>query len=487
MTGDWLLLSIALILAVLLVVGLVQAFRVPRRSSRRIRPRGARRQSQRTPRRVPDAIARAVPPRAEQPSPIALLPPHEVVLPLAETEVVLTGVVPQAEDPSPVVVPASAFPAPPEESPSAPEGSAHLLEECQRFFETKRYQELLLLATPYLQQAGTASDAAFAELWSLVGRSREALNDEHGARAAFEEAIRCAPESDLAAHLRHLAVLAAVVGHRLISRVEHAPDTTPGEERIATLRQAAVWLKQGVLAVPENDYLASLLARAHRGLWASYGGAATALLRRREFHGARRLLREALSDADFPADRREAMRELLATTFTGEIGQLTAHALQSLDGGREQAAVLLQRAENILASIPVETIAQAELLEANRRVWWGYTKLGLRRMEAGEFKEALEPLFRALRIDEVDPERRAETRAALVQALDHVIRDGASRIDQLLDEGKLEPAAREGEWLRAVAEEGRQLGLREEDLAASLAVARPIMARLERARSGTSP
>ncbi|MEK7878495.1 MAG: hypothetical protein AAB285_01425, partial [candidate division NC10 bacterium] len=87
----------------------------------------------------------------------------------------------------------------------------------------------------------------------------------------------------------------------------------------------------------------------------------------------------------------------------------------------------------------------------------------------------------------VDPERRAETRAALAQALDHVIRDGASRIDQLLDGGELEPAAREGEWLRAVAEEGRQLGLREEDLAASLAVARPIMARLDRARSGTSP
>lgn len=386
-----------------------------------------------------------------------------------------------------MVVPVPALPAPSEEAPSAPERSDHLLEECQRLFEAKRYEELLLLATPSLQQAAAAPDAALAELWNLVGRSREALNDERGARAAFEEAIRCAPESDLPAHLSDLAALAAAVGHRLISRVERAPETTPGEERIATLRQAAAWLKRGVLAVPENLYIASLLARAHRGLWAAYGGAAAALVQRREFHGARRLLREALSDADFPADRREAFRELLATTFTSEIEQLTAHALRSLDGGREQAAlVLLQRAENILASIPVETIVKAELLEANRRIWWGYTKLGLRRMEAGELKEALEPLFRALRIDEVDTERQAETRAALVQALNHVIRDRASRIDQILKEGKLEPAVREGEWLRTVAEEGRQLGLREEELADSLAVARPVMARLDRARSGTS-
>jgi len=474
-TGDWLVLSIALIRAVLLVVGLVQAFRVPKRSARRIRPRGAPRQ--RTPRRVPDAIARAVPPPPEHPSPIALPPPPaEVVLSPVET-----ADVPTAE------VPVLALPAPPEESPAGEERSAHLLEECQRLFEAKRYQELLLLATPYLQQGDVAAEAALGELWSLVGRSREALSDEHGARAAFEEAIRCAPEFERAAHLRHLAALTAVVGHRLISRVERAPETTTGEERISILRQAVIWLRQGVLAVPESEYVASLLARAHRGLWAAYGRTASALLQRREFHGARRLLREALDDPDFPADRWEAFRELLATTFTGEIEQLTAHAVRSLDDGQEQAAqATLQGVENILASIPAETLVKVQREDANRRLWWGYTKLGLRRVGAGGFEEALEPFFRALRIDEVDPERRAETRAALAQALNHVIRERASRIDQLLEEGKLDPAVREGEWLRAVAEEGRLLGVREEELTTSLAVARPIMARLHRARSEAS-
>jgi len=486
-TGDWLLLAVALILAVLLVVGFVQAFRVPKRSARRIRPRGARTQSQPTARRAPEAIESSVQPRLEQPSPVPAPPPPEAAPPLAETEALSIAAVPQAEGLSAAAAPAPASPAPPEEPPGVAERSARLLEECKQLFDAKRYQELLLLAAPHLEQAGPAVDAVLADLWSLVGRSREALNDEHGARAAFEVASRCAPEPERPAYQRHLGALAAVIGRRLISRVERALETAPGEERIAALRQAVAWLKQGVLSVPENDQLVSLLARAHGALWANYRGTATVLLQRREYHGARRLLREALSDPDFPSDRREAFRNLLTAAFTGEIEQLTAHAVRLLNDGREQEALAaLQRAETILASIPGETVVKPRIQESSRGLWRGYTKLGLRRLEAGEFREALEPLFRALRVDEVDPERRAESRAALVQALNHVIRDRASRIDQLLQEGKLGPAAREGEWLRAVAEEGRQLGVREEELAASLAVARPVMVRLDRARSGTS-
>jgi tetratricopeptide (TPR) repeat protein len=362
------------------------------------------------------------------------------------------------------------------------------LEDCRRFYETKRYGELLVLAEPHLGQATTGMDSALAELWSLVGRSRYALNDVEGARAAFEEAIRYAPDSDRATHQHHLAGLAALVGHRFLSRVERASEIATGEERIVTLQQAARWFKQGVMASPENEDLALSLARALKGLWAAYGQTATALLQRREFHGARRLLREALSDEDFPADRRDAFKDLLASTFTSEVEQLAAQAIRNLDEEREQEALaLLQRAEGILTSIPTEAIVKERLEEVNRRLWWGYTKLGLRRVEAEEFEEALEPLFHALQIDEVDSERQGKTLATVIQALNHVIQDRATRIHQLMVEGKLETAVREGQWLRAVVEEGRELGVREEELAAALALARPIMARLDQAQTGSPP
>jgi tetratricopeptide (TPR) repeat protein len=475
-TADGFLLGVALILAILLVVGLIQALRVPRRYTRRIRPRDARRLSQRPPRSGSDAASRVFPPpTAPSPTPIskdASSPPEAA--PVAATD-----------EPAPRVAQASHPPT--EEAPEFAGPRERELEECRRLFETGQYQEVLLRAEPHLQPAA-APDSVLAELWSLAGHARQALGDEEGARAAFDRAVHSAPEAEWAGHRRHLAALAALVGQRLLSRVERVGETSTGEERIATLRQAARWLKQGVTAAPEDAELASLLTRAHKGLWAGYGQTATTLIQRREFFGARRLLREALSDDDLPADRRETFKELLTVTFTGEIEQLTAQAIRRLDEEREEEGVaLLERAERILDSMPTDAAGQEQLEAVKRRFWWGHTKLGLRRAEAGRFEDALGPLFRALEIDEVDPERQGETRAALILALNHVIKERASRIDRLMVEGKLEAAVGEGKWLRAVVEEGRQLGVREEELATALALARPVIARLDRARSGSSP
>lgn len=280
MTGDGLLLVVALILAVLLIVGLAQALRVPKRHSRRIRSRDASRLSQRSPRRAPEAISRSVPPRLDRVPPVTQASPSppvsegapsllgEVAVPAAEI-----APPPRADEPFPPAVPSSAPSEPPEESPGSSERGALPLEDCRRLYETKRYGELLVLAEPHLGQATIGMD----------------------------------------------------------------------------------------------------------------------------------------------------------------------------------------------------------------------TKLGLRRVEAEEFEEALEPLFHALQIDEVDSERQGKTLATVIQALNHVIQDRATRIHQLMVEGKLETAVREGQWLRAVVEEGRELGVREEELAAALALARPIMARLDQAQTGSPP
>jgi tetratricopeptide (TPR) repeat protein len=378
--------------------------------------------------------------------------------------------------------------APSEESPSPSESAAIVLEECRGLYDAKRHAELLLLADPHLQRAPVGPDPALAELWSLVGRSRLALSDVEGAAAAFEAAIHSAPESDQAVHRRHLAALALREGRRLLSRAERATKIATGEERIKTLRQAVRWFKRGAMTVPENEDFASAEARATKALWAAYGRTATALLQRREFQGTRRLLQEVLSQSELPRDRQGEFKELLAAAFVGEIGEIAAQAIRSVDQElKREALTLLRRAEGMLSSIPTEAMVKERLQDVNRRLWSGYTKLGLRRVEAGEFAEALEPLLHALRIDGVDPERQDETRAALVQALNHVIKERASRINQLMAGGEIETAVSEGEWLRGVVEAGRELGVREEELAAALALARPIMAQLDRARSGPPP
>ena len=58
--------------------------------------------------------------------------------------------------------------------------------------------------------------------------------------------------------------------------------------------------------------------------------------------------------------------------------------------------------------------------EVDQRLWWGYTKLGMRRVESGEYEDALDPLIHALRYGEIGPDRQAETRSALARALEGV-------------------------------------------------------------------
>src|SRR5437899_2424843 len=163
---------------------------------------------------------------------------------------------------------------------------------------------------------------------------------------------------------------------------------------------------------PTDATLQQALARACAGLWDSYGQSARALIQRQEFPGARRVIREALAEDGFPEERREAFGDLLAATFSGEIGQLTAHAIRVMQDEHEREALAsLERAEALLASVPTETLTPKRREEVNRRLWWGYTKLGARRVASGAYEDAVEPLFHALRLGDANPEQQDEARA----------------------------------------------------------------------------
>jgi hypothetical protein len=108
----------------------------------------------------------------------------------------------------------------------------------------------------------------------------------------------------------------------------------------------------------------------------------------------------------------------------------------------------------------------------DRRLWWGYGKLGERRVASGEYEAALDPLFHALGYD-VGPERHQETRALLVRALDGVADTRALDIRERADAGDHEAAIVRCDRLWALLRSATEKGLTLDDVAgASIKVQR---------------
>ena len=504
MSQELILAVVAAVAGIFLVAGIAQALAPPPRRRRRRRRRTARVPANR--RRgepSPESRLRETPASAE--SSLSRRRSARLFTPRsrpAAPEVPLDAPSAPAEPTPPPATAAASVPPPTEIAPSPvqpaevprptprPREVELPVAQCQTLFEGRQYHGVISTAEPALQRAlGEASGSGpradeVAGLWSLLALSREALGDEEGARSAFEEAIHTAPESERPGYQQQLAALASSVGRRLLTRAEQITETA-GEERIATFRQAIVWLHQGLAEMPGDGELSSALDRARRGLWSAYGQTVSALSQRQEFHRARRLIRDALSEEEFPGDRRAHFNEVLSVTFSGEIGQLTASAIRALEDEREgEALTFLQRAEGVLNSVPPEALTSKRREEVNRRIWWGYTKLGMQRVEAGEHEGAIEPLFHALRIGEINPERQQETREATARALAGVAEARATVISQLVKDGKRSDAMEEGERLKSLLRESLDLGLRQQELSPAFQKARRAMGLIEKGPGG---
>lgn len=318
--------AVAVIAGVLLVVGLIQALRTPpRRRLRRGRFRGrsrvqVRRGDVRERPAFPGSARAPVapPPRSAEP---ARASASVEEAPVAEPELLTP---PDTADSHAT-------------APAEPAGLP--LEECFALYEAKQYHELIMLAEPELERAGESAGYAervheLAPLWGLVGLSRQALKDEEGAYAAFEAAIRVAPEGDRSRYQSYLAALIASMARQLLERADAFGEAAE-EERLGTLRQAVLWLRQGLIAAPGDETVSALLDRVREGLWVAYSRVATTLIGRREFRGARQLLVEALGDDEVPADWREAFQGLRAVADTGEVGK--HHARPSEDEREREA------------------------------------------------------------------------------------------------------------------------------------------------------
>lgn len=342
-----------------------------------------------------------------------------------------------------------------------------VVERCFALHEARRHAEVVVLGMAALQGEDGAeplADAhATAALWSVIALARQALGEDDQARAALEAAIAIAPTADRPAYQRQLAALADGVAAGLLAEADThlRPES---EDRLTAIRGAAEWLQRGTAAMPDDTRLADLAADTEALLWSTYERTVMALAQRQDFRAARRLLREALDDPRFPAGRTEGFQELFTGTFSGEIGQLTAQAIRSVQDAREADALgALQRAETLLGTLSDEALPPKRREEVDRRLWWGYSKLGERRVAAGEYEAALEPLFNALGYS-VGPELRQETRALLARALDGVAGTRVLDIQELADAGDREAAIVRCDRLGALLRGATDKGLTPDDL-----------------------
>jgi hypothetical protein len=190
-------------------------------------------------------------------------------------------------------------------------------------------------------------------------------------------------------------------------------------------------------------------------------------------------VRETLDDPHLPSELVDDFEHLLTGTFGGEIGQLTAQAIRSMQEERESEALAsLRRAEELLTTIAHEALPPKRREEVDQRLWWGYTRLGVRRVEAGQYEEAVDPLVHALRFADIGPDRQAETRATLARALEGVADLRALRIRQLNDDGNRDEAVLRTEMLRELLRRCMELGLSEDELSAAFAKTRRLVAEL---------
>jgi len=401
--------------------------------------------------------------------------------------------------PASALAPAPAQPPFPRAAPAAPvvevavtpavessvEGPIAIVDRCFELYQQHRYADVVSIAAaalgndapPARRPAGAREAAA---LWSVLALAQQALGDHAGARAALEAATEASPEAERATYRRQLVTLALGVARDLIasSGAHVAPDS---ESRVGDLRDALAWLDRGRAAAPGDTDLRDLAVTAEALLWPAYEQVVMALVQRQEFPAARRLLREALAHPRVPAARAETFRELFSGTFSGEIGQLTAQAIRAMQEARETEALgSLERAERLLESVHDEALPPKRREEVDRRLWWGYNKLGLRRVEAGAFEEAIEPLLRALRLAGTAPDRQSETRAALVRAFEGWTETSALAIREVADAGDREAAIVRSDKLWTRLRTALEEGLSERELAGAFTRVRRLFEEIGR-------
>jgi len=420
-----------------------------------------------------------------EPGPTWDLPPVEAVI--AATEPVARRETPPPpppapppplelmDEPLPEVVVESAD----RDTVEAPGPARSPVERCYTLYEAQQFAEVVTDATAALE-AGTASPGEdAARLWGVIGLARQALGEPGAARVAFEAAIAAAPHGERATWERHLAVLALRMGRERSAWAQN-PSLADGEERLVAIREAISWLDRGLEIAPEDEGLGAAQTAAREAVWPAYERVALELIQRQDYDRARGVLKQALGSVPAPpADLEANLRELFQGTYGGEVGQLTAEALRRMRDGKEvEALATLERAEELLAVIPPDGLPDRRRQELERRLWWSYTKVGIRWLEGSMYEEAISPLLHALRFGSVGPNRLEETRRPLVRALENLVDAWQAPVERLAHEGSRHEAQALCERLWGFIHDARAGGMTQDELSGAIANTQAMSQRL---------
>jgi hypothetical protein len=352
------------------------------------------------------------------------------------------------------------------------------VERCYRLYEAKRFREVIGEAMDVLDKGGVDEPEGAARLWGVVGLAHQGLAEHDAAYVAFGEAIAAAGESERRTWERYLATLTLEAGRDLIARAESA-GLSDGEQRVGDIRTAMSWLERGLATVPDDRALLDGVREARDALWPTYEHVVLELTQRQDYESARRLLQEAMAAPECPKDFQATFEELLSGTYSGQVGQLTAEALRSMREGKEnEALAALERAETMLAAIPEESVPERRRQELERRLWWSYTKVGVRWVEGGTYHQAVSPLLHALRFPSVGIERLDETRRPLARALTGLVESRAPVVERLLDGGDREEARKLVEPLWTSMEQALTRGMNADELGEGFTRLRALSDRL---------
>src|SRR5262249_10631688 len=148
--------------------------------------------------------------------------------------------------------------------------------------------------------------------------------------------------------------------------------------------------------------------------------------------------------------------------------------LRTQEGRAAGAPGELGRAEALRGAIRPDTIPPTRRDEIDQRLWWGYAELGSRRLDAGDYEEALDPLIHALRFTSIGAERQAETRAAVVRALEGIAAVRTLSIRRLAEAGSRDEVIVAAGELNELVKRGLEFGITEDELTAAFARVRRL-------------
>lgn len=407
----------------------------------------------------PAFVEPAAPDDAAEPEPVELPDPE----PIFPEPIVAAIEVPGGDD----------APARVDEPPAAPaerRDPVAVLEDCRSLARAERFRDAVREATRVLDEPGRADRSTAALLWREVALARAAIGERDGALAAFRNAVDTAPDAERAAMRGALAGWAAQTARGMIAAAEEGA-------RFTALHDARTLLEEAVATAGAHPDIAEVAAALEPEYWPEYEAHMHALMAGRDFGEAYRLATEALSDTDLPAERRPAFEDFRAETLTARIVSLIERAVVAMDEHREWEAVgALERAETLYRS--ATTLSADRRDEVARRLADGYAQLGRRRVYGGEFEDAVDPLFRALRIGPPNDENRDDARWALVQAIQGVVDTRVAMIREVASAGGRDSAMVQADKLWALLRSGMAAGVPQESMSAALATTRQLIEEL---------